>query len=180
MPNIAQVLKEEIRRLAKHEAKVLITTIKSDVVKLKKSSVQLRRQLAQLTKDNALLMKSSTSVSQAIIPVPSSIPENVRFGSKSVKSLRRRLKLTQMEFGKLVGVTNLTISNWETKGSGLTLKDKFKAAIFGLRNMNAKEARMRLDLLKGKVEKKGKKLRVVKVKRAVKIVKKAKGKKGKK
>ena len=58
MPNIAQVLKEEIRRLAKKEARALTGKLKHDVVRLKKANVAMRRSVVQLKRDNDLLMAS--------------------------------------------------------------------------------------------------------------------------
>lgn len=35
-----------------------------------------------------------------------------------IKQLRKALKLTQVEFGQLLGAHSVTVSRWETAGSG--------------------------------------------------------------
>ena len=41
--------------------------------------------------------------------------EGVRFSARSVKAQRRKLKLSAADYGKLVGVSGLTVYNWEAR-----------------------------------------------------------------
>ena len=45
MPNVAQLLKEEISRLAKKEIRAGIAGIRSDSIRLKKSNADLKRRI---------------------------------------------------------------------------------------------------------------------------------------
>jgi len=108
MPNIAAVLKEEIRRLARRE-------IKSQVGKTQKTATQSRRDIATLKrfigqqeKEIKLLKKQHGQPQVEEEPL-----DNVRFSARSVKSQRSRLGLSAADYGKLVGVSGLTIFNWE-------------------------------------------------------------------
>ena len=55
-----------------------------------------------------------------------------------VRGTRKRLGLTQVEFAKLLGVTERTIIRWEQPGS--TLKRRDRIAIEGLAAQAPKEA----------------------------------------
>ena len=50
MPNIAKVLREEIQRLAKRQARVELRPVRRDNVRLKKIVADLRRQMAALNR----------------------------------------------------------------------------------------------------------------------------------
>lgn len=146
MPNIAQVLKEEIRRLAKKEAKALTFTIKKDVVKLKKANVAMRRDVALLKRDNDLLMASEKRRQQSL-PVAAPEASKARLTSKGIRAMRKKLGLSQAEFGKLVKVSTVSVGNWEKKDGGLRLKDGTRAAVLALRGLGAREAKRRLEMV---------------------------------
>ena len=98
MPNIAATLKEEIRRLAEKEAKVFVT-------KLKRSLSQQEREIKPLKKQQGQTPKEEEPL------------EGIRFSARSVKAQRSRLGLSAADYGKLVGVSGLTIYNWEQEKS---------------------------------------------------------------
>ena len=59
-----------------------------------------------------------------------------RFSGRLVRKLRTRLGLSQAVFGKLVGVSGLTVLDWE---KGRRIKPKYHRAIFALRKMGKRE-----------------------------------------
>ena len=61
MPNIAGVLKEEIRRLAKKEIKAQVGTTKQAVAKYRSDIAKLKRLLGQQEREIKLLKKQSNS-----------------------------------------------------------------------------------------------------------------------
>ena len=70
--------------------------------------------------------------------------ENVRFPARSVAAQRRRLELSAADYAKLVGVSGLTIYNWE---SGKTRpRQEQLAALVAVRGIGKKEAQRRLEL----------------------------------
>jgi DNA-binding transcriptional regulator YiaG len=165
MPNLAQLLKEEIRRIARSETKSQTAKLRRDVVKVKKSNVALRRIIAQLERDNDLLM--STEKRRKLPVVVAEDAKSARITAKGIRSLRRKLGLSQGDLGKLVGISTVTVGNWEKKGKGaLKLKDKARAAIVALRDVGAREAKRRVEMVEEKP--------VTKVK---KVTRKAKAKK---
>ena len=145
MPNIAKVLKEEIARISRHEAKIAVTPIRKPSMRLRKDVASLKARVAALEKENRALQALLTKI-QVAQPQPAS--ETVEKGwisGKGIKSLRKRLGLTQGELGRLVGVSNTAVVLWEKKSGMLKLRDKTKAAVFAIRGLGAREAKARLD-----------------------------------
>ena len=108
MPNIAGVLKEEIRRLARREIKVQVGSTRQAVARYRSDIAKLKRQLSQQEREIKLLKKQQGQPQAEEEPL-----ESVRFSARSVKAQRSRLGLSAADYGKLVGVSGLTIYNWE-------------------------------------------------------------------
>lgn len=145
MPNLVAILKEEIRRIARKEVRAQTLKLKRDIVKQKKQNVALRRTVAQLSRDNDLLMASEK---RRKLPVVVEDAKSARITAKGIRSLRRKLNLSQAELGKLVGVSTVTVGNWEKKGKGaLKLKEKTRAAILALRGVGAREAKRLVEMI---------------------------------
>jgi DNA-binding transcriptional regulator YiaG len=108
MPNIAGVLKEEIRRLAKKEIKAQVGSTRQAVARYRSDIAMLKRQLSQQERELKLLKRQQGQPQAEEEPL-----ESVRFSARSVKAQRSRLGLSAADYGKLVGVSGLTIYNWE-------------------------------------------------------------------
>ena len=152
--NIAQVLKAEISRISKHEAKALTSTTRSTAIQLKKTTADLKQRLSSLEKSNKDLQKQVESL-VAAMPKPVEEPEVKGWISgKGVKYLRAKLGLTQEELGKLTGVSTGGVRAWERQPGMLKLKDASKKAIMAIRGIGKAEARKRLaELAPAKVKK---------------------------
>ena len=166
MPNVAQALKAEITRLARKEAKAAVAPIRRPSVRLRKDAADLKRRMA--------LMEKETKAMQALLKkleaAQPAVPETEKkewISGKGIKSLRKRLGLSQAELAKLVGVTEQAVSKWEQKRGMLKLRESTKKAVFSIRGIGAREARKRLEEMKKKpkraVSKRGK---AVKAKRS--------------
>ena len=165
MPNIAKVLKEEIARIAKHEAKVAVTPIRKPSIRLRKDLAVLKTRFLALEKANKELHRLVANI-QTNQPAPAPTTESARKGwisGKGVKSLRRRLGLSQPEFSKLVGVSSKTVLQWESKPGTLMLRNATKTAVFAIRNIGAREAAARLQEMRKKPVKSPKAKRAKKV-----------------
>jgi DNA-binding transcriptional regulator YiaG len=66
----------------------------------------------------------------------------LRFSARSVKAQRRRTGLSAADYAKLVGVSPLTIYNWEHHKSR-PRREQF-AALVALRNLGKREAKAKL------------------------------------
>jgi len=137
MPNIASVLKDEIRRLAKKEIKAQVGTTKQAVVKYRSDIAKLKRQLGQQERQIKLLKKQTQQ--QTGQPQPT---EDVRYSARSVKAQRQRLELSAADYGKLVGVSGLTIYNWEHEKA--RPRKAQLAALVAVRGIGKREALMKL------------------------------------
>ncbi len=143
--NIAQVLKAEITRISKREAKLLSSPTRSSTIHLKKTVADLKQRLSILEKTNKELQKQVATLI-ANQPAPTEQPEGRTWISgKGVKALRKKLGLTQGEFGKLTGVTSHAVVLWESKPGMLKFRDTTKKAIMAIRGIGKAEARKRLD-----------------------------------
>lgn len=139
MPNIASVLKEEIRRLARKE-------VKSEVNSLRKTVTQHRREIARLKRElqssRRVLSHKVAAVAQGAA-VDESMEEPRRFSARSVRSQRRRLKLSAQEYGQLIGVSGQTIYLWE-QGKSRPRQAQFEALV-AVRGIGRREALARLS-----------------------------------
>ena len=128
--------------------------IKAQVGKTQKASAQYRRDIANLKRlmsqqerEIKLLKKRQGQTQKEEEPL-----ESVRFSAGSVKAQRSRLGLSAADYGKLVGVSGLTIYNWEHEKS--RPRKAQLAALVAISGIGKREALMKLAELT--VKKKGK------------------------
>ena len=142
MANLAIALKEEIRRLARKEIKAQVGTTKQAVAQYRREIAALKRQLADQQKQIKSLNQRERQ--PALTPNSNGHAENIRFSAKSVRSQRARLGLSAKDYGRLVGVSLLTIYNWE---QGKTRPQKAQlAALAEVRGIGKREALEKLSL----------------------------------
>ena len=155
MPDVARVLREEVQRLAKRQVKAGLAPIKHDTVRLKKHVADLRREVTALTRTSRELLARVTAVlTTKEAEVATERAATLRPTSKSLARLRRRLGLTQVEFGRLLGVSGQAVLNWETKGGRVRMRSANLAALAGIQKIGKREARRRLEKM-GRVQKHG-------------------------
>ena len=143
MPNIAGILREEIRRLAKKEVKAQVGATKQAVAKYRGDIAGLKRALNEQEREIKQL-KNRTQPGQ---PQPEEEPlENARFSARSVKAQRQRLGLSAADYGKLVGVSGLTVYSWEHEKS--RPRKAQLAALVAVRGIGKREALRKLAELK--------------------------------
>ena len=150
MPNLAATLKEEIQRLAKKEIKAQTSSTKQAVAKYRREIASLKRQVREQEKKIAFLAAQE----QKRLGQPKATGESVegiRFSARSVKAQRERLGLSAANYAKLVGVSGLTIYNWE-QGKSRPRKEQL-AALAAVRGIGKREAMAKLELIKAKEEK---------------------------
>ena len=142
MPDIGSVLKLEIRRLAKKEITAVARDQWRQIRGLKSTVRDLRKQVAALEKTTRTLAASrqqSTSTQSETEEKP------VRISARSIRSHRKRLRLTQAQLSKLLGVSTASVTFWE---SGRTSpRGKNRQAIAELRMMGSRDAKVLLESL---------------------------------
>jgi len=156
MSNIAKVLKAEIARISKREAKSATQGIGKSNTWLRKTVADLKKRLLLLEKDNKRLV-AATKKYQVESPEKPDQEEGkkARLTSRGIRSLRKKLRLSQLDFGKLLGTTPGAVYLWEKKEGALSLRDKTKAAIHSIRGLGAREAKENLVEIGGKHKKNG-------------------------
>jgi len=159
MSNVVKILKTEIARINKKEAKSATQAIGKSNTWLRKTVADMKKRLVLLEKENKRLV---ATVKRFQVAQPEKVEQEegkkARFTSKGIQSLRKKLRLSQADFGKLLGATPHAVYLWEKKLGALNLRDKTKAAILSVRGLGAREAKEKLAEL-GKKLKKGRKAR---------------------
>ena len=150
MPNIAKVLREEIQRLAKRQARAELRPVRRDNVRLKKIVAGLRREMAALNRTSRELAKMVTPVA-AIKEIENATERaaKLRPTSKSLKKLRVRLGLTQTQFGKLLGVSGQAVVQWGSRDGRVRMRQTTLSALAGIQNIGKRDAWRRLEEMAG-------------------------------
>jgi len=140
MPNIANVLREEIQRLARKEVKAAIASLKKDNATLKRTAADHKRRLAQLERDNKRLLVKANKMQEPATKSSEDEIEKARITAKMIKSVRDRLGLSQAGLAKILDTATNTVYLWEQKEGRLTFRNpETKAAIVRLRGMTKAE-----------------------------------------
>ncbi len=140
MANVMSVLKFEISRLARKEARQVVAPVKKASANYRGLIAGLRKQLDALQNEVAALRRVAPKADKAVLAKQA--PEG-RFWitGPGVKALRKRLGLTQALFGKLAGVSVPTVIKWEgAKGKAPIRLKAAIARLQAIRKMGKKQA----------------------------------------
>jgi DNA-binding transcriptional regulator YiaG len=154
MSTLAVALKDEIRRLARKEIKAQTRAMARTVVQHRREIAALKRQLREQDRKLAALKKGSRSADE-----PAVDGSNLRFSARSAKAQRRRTGLSAADYARLVGVSPLTIYNWEN-GKSRPRKEQL-ASLIAMRGLGKRQALAKLELLKAANSKATRKSRTV-------------------
>ncbi len=152
MPNIAKVLKDEIARIAKHESKIAVSKPLKTGIANKKSLVDIKRRLIQIEKSLNGLQKAMQSCSSGQSSQAPVEPEGKKewLSGRGIKALRRKMRISQAQFAKLIGMNPIAIVRWEKQRGKLVFKKTDTLGkILALRGIGVREAQERLKGLKG-------------------------------
>jgi len=155
-------LKEEISRLARKEvrqqtagAAKTAARCERDIAALKRQIEDLQRKLSSLRTQDApgpAASKKTTSKKAATKKQTAKTASGsgkqssrARFSAKGLKASRVRLGLSADNYGRLVGVSGLSIYNWE-QGKARPRESSI-AALMAIRGIGKREAAKRLEAL---------------------------------
>lgn len=137
MPNIASILKAEITRLARKEARAateplrkLVVAHRSDIAALKRRSHALEQEVRRLRRSKPAALEQPQA--------HAADGPRTRFSAKSLASQRRRLGLSANDCGLLLGASGQSVYNWEA-GTARP-RPKHMPAIAALRTLGKKDA----------------------------------------
>jgi DNA-binding transcriptional regulator YiaG len=142
MTTLAIALKDEIRRLARKE-------VKAQTGRTAKAVAQYRREIARLKRlqreQDRKISFLESQTRKSTLSVPQTPNNELRFSSRSVRAQRQRTGLSAADYAKLIGVSPLTVYNWE-HGKSRPRHGQF-AALVALRGLGKREAQAKLALV---------------------------------
>ena len=156
MPDIARVLKEEIQRLARKEARAATASLCRDMVVLKRTATDHKRRLSKLERDNRQMVAHAEKRRKESLSASEDEIQSARITGKMIRGIRARLKLSQAHLAMLVGVNPQTVYPWWHKEGRLNFRGDAQAAIVAVRKLNQIEAQQRIEALREKKAAKGK------------------------
>ena len=140
MPNVLPALNEHVRRLARRE-------IRAETARTKRASSQHRRDIAALKRlIRALAARVNACEKRAgapnLAPQAGASSDNIRFRRDGLRTHRTKLGLSAKDYGKLIGVSGLTVYHWEA-GKAKPRRRQLPA-IAAVRGLGKREAAARL------------------------------------
>lgn len=162
MANLASALKEEIGRLARKEVRQQTAGTVKSTARMEREIAALKRQIQDLqrklspprtpsatkkapSKKAAAKKANGKAAGAAPKPADAEPSGRTRFSAKGLKTERERLGLSADNYGKLVGVSGLSIYNWE-QGRARPRESSI-AALMSVRGIGKREAATRLGTL---------------------------------
>ena len=154
MDSLNNVLNHQIRRLARREITGESRIIRKLTAQHRRDIAALKRQIASLQRSVAFLERqekrrvSGGGAGAAAAQAAPEAGESLRFRADGLRSHRARLGLSAKDYGRLVGVSGLTVYHWEAGKSRPRQAQLQKVA--RVRGLGKREAERRLALLDGK------------------------------
>ena len=117
MPNVINALNEQIRRLARREIRASIKATRKATAQYRRDIAALKREITSLRRSQAFLEKQEKRRrgTTAAGIADSGSETSLRFRADGMKTHRAKLGISAADYGKLVGVSGLTIYHWESK-----------------------------------------------------------------
>lgn len=143
MPNIGNVLKEEIVRLSRRESRSQVDSTRKATIRHRREIAALKRDMAQLGRQVALLSRKTLGAPAAVAAETNG--KSARFSAKSLRVHRERLGLSADDLGKLLGVSAQSIYNWEQEKA--RPRAELLAKVAALRAIGKRDAKSRLEQL---------------------------------
>lgn len=167
MATLANALKEEISRLARREVRQQTAETAKSAARCERDIVELKRQIQALQQKLSATRTQDASRQPAGKKTPSkkaaakrqdekaagaqsasakeSASARARFSAEGLKKSRERLGLSADNYGRLIGVSGLSIYNWE-QGKARPRESSI-AALTTIKGIGKREAAKRLEAL---------------------------------
>jgi DNA-binding transcriptional regulator YiaG len=142
MGKLEATIKTEIMRLARRELHKVSVPLKRDVRLLKITASQLRKAALPLERFAVQKQKELSKREIRLEASPEELKKS-RFSPRLIRSLRKKLRVTQKELALLAGVTVGAVQKWETgKFQPKTVK---KARLAALRRLIRSDVKKLLE-----------------------------------
>ena len=139
MPDLKNLLNDEIRRLARKEIRIALEPLMTQLANQKKTISDLKKQIVDLEK---LMRKATPEKIAEIEEAAENEDTKIRLNAAGIIRIRKKHKLTQSELAKLLGVATHTVSIWELGKSAP--RAAMKQKICDLRSVGKREINARL------------------------------------
>ena len=139
MPNMQQLLNDEIRRLARKEVKLAIQPLQENIAALRRQISDLKKLYNEANRKAEYIQKKAAEVSG--VEITAEEPK-LRLNAAGIVRIRTKLKLTQSEFARLLDVSMHTVSAWE-KGK-CAPRANVKSRICALRTIGKRQIKAML------------------------------------
>jgi len=113
MPNIASILKSEIARIARREIRAETESLKKQTAQYRSLIAALKRQIADIERALRTQSKRLRATPATAATEEAAARTGLRFRSKGFAAHRKRLGLSAVLAGALLGVSGQTIYHWE-------------------------------------------------------------------
>ena len=141
MPDLKNLLNDEIRRLARKEIRIALEPVFAQIAAQKKTISDLKKQMADLEK----MLRKTNPEKIAEIEEAAEEDNKIRLNAAGIIRIRKKYKLTQSELAKLLDVATHTVSIWELGKSAP--RAAMKQKICDLRTLGKREINARLAAL---------------------------------
>ena len=145
MPNIASIMKSEISRIARKEIRAETTALKTATARYRHDIASLRKRVQDLERQVKRSSRASPARETKRESDDAVEGKQLRFSAARFAAQRGKLGLSAAEFAKLLGVSSLSVYNWES--GKVRPRQSQLQAIASLRNLGKREARARLEQL---------------------------------
>jgi len=136
MPNVQQILNDEIRRLARKEVNAVVKVMKAQMVEMRKTIAEQNRRLKTLEKLADVAAPAAAPANRPEVPSAAE-SKAIRVTPERITKWRAKLGLNKSQYAKLLGVNTMSVIHWE---SGQTApRGAQKARIAALRDMGKRE-----------------------------------------
>ncbi len=140
MATFANMLKDEVIRLARKELRPVQRDTKKALAQARRERAALKRQVAALSRQLSKVVRRGPVAAEK---AEASEGRRLRFTAKGLKTQRKRLGVSAEEYAKLAGVSAQSIYKWER---GLARpRQKQIETLASLRGIGKKEAAARLQ-----------------------------------
>ena len=143
MANLMTILNDRIARVARRELRKQTLAVRRASVQHRRDIIDLKREVAKLTRAIWFLERQEKRRVQSV-PSPERT-DGMRFRADGMRTHRAKLGLSAKDYGRLVGVSGLTIYHWE---NGKAKPRRLQLAkLATVRGIGKREAAKRLQML---------------------------------
>lgn len=140
MASMVPVLNEHIRRLARREVRAASSAAMRAAALYRREVATLTQRIRELEQRVGMLERERGCGMAA-----AAFPENARFRADGLRSHRARMGISAQDYGRLVGVSALTIYNWESAKA--RPRKRQLASLLAARSLGKREVMRRLAAL---------------------------------